>query len=147
MQPDICKKFKRLRKIKKNIIHTDLFVSFFSRPEVSQCYILESNKFKANKKQIVYKSQGKLLSHDKRGRHPSVNTSQSESRLGSDSSQMAQFSGSVPTPVNAKRMWLSECVCYICKEKLGSDHSKRICKNHDSCQFFPPHIIFYVEKN
>ena len=59
---------------------------------------------------------------------PSNNNVSQTSGLGTDSSHMEPFSGSVDESFNVQRQRLSECLCYICKEKVGADHSQRICK-------------------
>ena len=99
----------------------------YCRPEVSQLYTLESNKLRGNINPIVYKTAGTPINL---GTIQSVaqNSQEPSHTLGGVPAQLGPFSGvNTPTaPAPSSRQRLSECLCYICKEKLGPEHSKRI---------------------
>ena len=99
------------------------------RPEVSQCYTFESNKYRGAKPSVLFKSIGTMaedrcpvvIAAPDTTHHPTVQQNL-ESPV-----HISPYLGSSST-VNAtsSRLRLSECLCYICKKRLGADHSKRI---------------------
>ena len=51
---------------------------------------------------------------------------QSDLTLGGVTAQIGSFSGVTGPAVSSSRQRLSDCRCFICKERLGADNSKRI---------------------
>ena len=89
---------------------------------------IDANKYKGSKNHIVYKTQGRPPMNPQPDE--TANTP-SGSSLGNVSAQIGPFSGPTLDAGSQKqkqRERLSDCVCYVCKLRLGSDHSKRIGK-------------------
>ena len=98
----------------------------FLRPEVNQLYQLESNRKHSLCNPVVFKSTGKssLSEHE----HPT-----SDGPAGGENILNVEddILGPVPTenrPTEVKQVRVYDIRCYICKDKLGPNHSSRICK-------------------
>ena len=101
---------------------------------MSQCYTFEPNKYRGSTKTILYISKGgrpnpannQSGAAGQQQPSPGAGSNQSVSALGSVSAQIADFAGPSTVGSSSPRQRLSMCACYICKEKLGADNSKRV---------------------
>ena len=94
-------------------------------PEVSQLYTLHSNKIRGSKDAVLFKTKGAKVPA------PVLVTEQVEQEqrsLGENSSRLEPYiaDGFVAPTCPASRVRLSELRCFLCHQKLGSDHSNRI---------------------
>ena len=84
---------------------------------------MQTNKFRGNKDALVFRTNGAQIPA------PVIVTDQ-QSTLGENTSQLEPYSGVPAAEVlmasSSSRIRLSELRCFICHEKLGSDHSKRV---------------------
>ena len=102
--------------------HVGSNLMYVLRPEVSQLYTLQTNKFKGSKNPVVYKSEGNGTIY--RATDPARPVTQST--LGNEAAQLDAFVGEPISLSTSSRTRLSDCLCYVCKTRLGADNSQRI---------------------
>ena len=95
-------------------------------PEASQLYTCERNKYKGSRNVVEFSSEGKHPDA-----HLQINTQghPSNTSLGDDPVQLGEFHGEAnlgSTGPGSSVRRLSDCICYICKTRLGSDTFQRI---------------------
>ena len=111
-------------------------------PEASQLYTCERNKFKGSRNVVEFTSEGKHpdapLQTNTQGHH-------SNTSLGDDPAQLGEFHGEANLDSNgpgSSVRRLSDCLCYICKTRLGSDTSQRIGMLSFEGEYFY-HVAFF----
>jgi len=106
-------------------------------PEASQCYTMQSNKFRGSKDALVFRTNGAKIPAP-------VIVTDMESTLGEDTSQLEPYAGVPAAEVlvtsSSSRIRLSELRCFICHEQLGADHSKRVVCCKRDCYRSPLHL-------
>ena len=94
------------------------------RPDVSQLYVLESNKKNTLTNPVVYTSTGKSIPYPINPPLPAGEAEPSINFTDVDDSNLEPVSVEDRSTA-AKTVRVCDLLCYICKVRLGADHSHR----------------------